>query len=618
MRLAGVAVFVCALGALVPGAEGGRSAHPERVPPARFEDEGRAKKLAAAFSEVDRAFATFAERTRVPGVAWGVIVDGALVHEGALGVRDVESGAPVRGDSVFRTASMTKSFTALAVLKLRDERRLSLDDPVARHVPELAALPYPTRDSPAITIRHLLTHAEGFPEDNPWGDRQLAVSDALLSAWMRKGIPFSNAPGVAFEYSNYGFGILGQVVARVSGRPYRDYVSREVLAPLGMDATVWEAASVPRDRLARGYRSEGGQFVEEPPLVDGAFGAMGGLYSSVPDLARWVGLFLSAWPPRDDEERGPLRRASLREMQQAARPYRASATRPAPDAPLRLSAGGYAYGLSADQSCRFAHIVSHSGGLPGYGSIMRWLPEHGVGIVALANATYTAPGRASTEALEALHATGALQPRVPQPAPALLAAREGVDRLLASWDDTRYEALAADNLSLDRPREARRSEFEALRAAHGACRPQGPLRAENALRGEWWLECERGKVRLSLTLAPTRPPRIQDLALTSVLPPTPALREAASRLAARVGAAAPAVDDLLAPGADSGQVARAVGGASAWGSCRVGGVEAGGQDGATFRFDCDKGTLAVRLALDEPTGRLSSVTVDSSSETCIP
>jgi len=81
-------------------------------------------------------------------------------------------------------------------------------------VPALAGLPYPTEDSPTLTIRHLLTHSEGFPEDNPWGDRQLAQSDETIRAWMRAGIPFSNAPGTAYEYSNYGFAILGQVVTR--------------------------------------------------------------------------------------------------------------------------------------------------------------------------------------------------------------------------------------------------------------------------------------------------------------------------------------------------------------------------------------------------------------------
>ena len=96
------------------------------------------------------------------------------------------SKAPVDADTVFRIASMTKSFTAMAILKLRDEGKLSLDDPAEKYVPEMKGLVYPTSDSPKITIRHLLSHAEGFPEDNPWGDQQLADTDEQLSAMIQR------------------------------------------------------------------------------------------------------------------------------------------------------------------------------------------------------------------------------------------------------------------------------------------------------------------------------------------------------------------------------------------------------------------------------------------------
>ncbi|MBI4475561.1 MAG: beta-lactamase family protein, partial [Acidobacteria bacterium] len=130
-------------------------------------------KLATAFPAVDRLFQGFATQAHVPGAAWGIVVDGELAHTGVIGFRDVDARAPVTAESVFRIASMTKSFTAMAILKLRDEGKLSLDNPAERYVAELKSLKYPTSDSPHITIRHLLTHSEGFPEDNPWGDRQL-------------------------------------------------------------------------------------------------------------------------------------------------------------------------------------------------------------------------------------------------------------------------------------------------------------------------------------------------------------------------------------------------------------------------------------------------------------
>src|SRR5262245_37528538 len=132
----------------------------------------RRAKLATAFPEVDKILTDFAKSVHAPGAAWGIIIDGELAHQGTFGVRDVATKAPVDGDTVFRIASMTKSFTAMSILKLRDAGKLSLDDPAERYVPELKTLRYPTSDSPRITVRHLLTHSAGFPEDNPWGDQQ--------------------------------------------------------------------------------------------------------------------------------------------------------------------------------------------------------------------------------------------------------------------------------------------------------------------------------------------------------------------------------------------------------------------------------------------------------------
>jgi CubicO group peptidase (beta-lactamase class C family) len=96
-----------------------------------------------------------------------------------------------------------------------------------------------------------MTHSTGFPEDNPWGDQQLDATDELMSAWMREGIPFSTAPGTAFEYSNYGFSILGRIIANVSGVSYPRYMRERLLEPLGMSVTTLEASAVPADRFVR-------------------------------------------------------------------------------------------------------------------------------------------------------------------------------------------------------------------------------------------------------------------------------------------------------------------------------------------------------------------------------
>ena len=603
---------------VVPMPALGETARPsERVPPARFADPDRATKLARAFPEIDKAFLNFAQASNVPGLAWGVIIDGALVHSGATGVRDTASNVKAMPDSVFRIASMTKNFTAMAIMKLRDQGRLSLDAPASRYVPDLNDLEYPTSDSPAITVRHLLTHSEGFPEDNPWGDRQLAETDATLSRWMRAGFPFSQAPGMGYEYSNTGFAILGQVAARVSGMRARDYIDREILKPLGMSDTKWEGSSVPGDRIARGYSRIDGNWVAEEPLADGSYGVMGGLYASVPDLAKLVALYLSAYPPRDGEDTGPIKRSSLREMQMPQAPYRSTALRSSVTSPLSLSSGGYAFGLGATQTCRFANVVSHGGGLPGYGSQMRWLPEYGVGVIALANATYAGPGRAVNEALEALARTGALNPRVPQPGAELLKTKAAIDGLLSHWTDAGLQKIAAMNLLLDRSLERRRKDFDTLREKHGACRAEAAIEAENALRGRWTLACERGQVKMNITLAPTLPPTVQHLEALSVLPPSPGFNSVAGAIVRSINQGVRPHESLLSLSAPADVVAQ-LDASRAYGTCVQGDLMNGGPDSGTLRLTCDRGNLDVRLTVDGA-GLLTGLRIaPASGEVCVP
>jgi CubicO group peptidase (beta-lactamase class C family) len=515
LRLASLVILLAAMQAparplaqAVPGST--------TYPPATFADPGRRAKLATAFPQIDQLVAAFMARTHVPGAAWGIVIDGELAHLGVAGFRDLPSKSPVTRDSVFRIASMTKSFTAMAILKLRDEGKLSLDDLAERHVPELKQLRYPTTDAPRLTVRHLLSHAAGFPEDNPWGDQQLDASEAQFTKMLAEGIPFSNAPGVEYEYSNYGFAILGRIVTNVSGQPYRTYIAQTILRPLGMTSTTLEPASVPNDRLAHGYRWEDETWKEEPPLPDGAFGAMGGMLTSVSDLSKYVGALLAAWPPRDGAETGPVRRASLREMQEIWRSRPSIVTRTSDGSPT-LNSGGYGYGLRVSQSCAFEQVVAHSGGLPGFGSLMQWLPDYGVGIIAFGNVTYTGWGGVVSNAFDLLQRTGGLQPRLPQPSPHLTEMRQDVSRLITAWDDRLADRIAAMNLYRDRSKDRRRREIEALRAEVGACQvPASFDVVENWLRGQWTMPCEKGDLQVSITLAPTMPPRVQHLEVRAV------------------------------------------------------------------------------------------------------
>ena len=522
--------FAIAVAALVTTAAVPARAQSSIAPPARFTDPDRVTKLRAALPQVDSVMRAFATNSRVPGIAYGVIVDGQLLHVAALGLREVPSKSPVDTSSVFRIASMTKSFTALSILQLRDAGKLSLDDPAERYVPEMKAMRYATSDAPRITVRHLLSHSAGFPEDNPWGDQQLAATDAQLAAMIRSGIPFSTAPGTAYEYSNFGFAILGRIVQNVSGMPYARYIQQRVLRPLGMTSTTMEARDVPANRLAHGYRLQDGAWLEEAALPDGSFGAMGGMLTSSADLSRWVALMLDAWPARDGAESPVLKRSSLREMQQVARFSGAAAARN-PAGVLSLTAGGYAYGLRSASNCLFAHIVSHSGGLPGFGSQMRWLPDYGVGIVALGNLTYTGWTGVIDQSFEILSRSGGLKPREPQPAPVLLAMQEQVTRLVREWKQPLADSIAAMNLFLDESAGRRAADIAKMsNAVGGDCKAVGPILAENALRGVWRMQCVNGALSIGITLAPTEPARVQQFTVVpmradAVLGPAPLCRQ---------------------------------------------------------------------------------------------
>lgn len=224
----------------------------------------RIKNIEAALPVIDDLFAKYSIQNHLPGMVYGLVVDGKLIHTGNFGYLSTSQKNEADSKSAFRIASMTKSLTAMAILKLRDDEKLKLDDPVSLYIPEMKGQKYLTADAPEITIRHLLMHAAGFPEDNPWGDRQLAATDEELIYFIKKGISFSKTPGLSFEYSNLGYATLGYIIKKVSGSSYQSYITKNILEPLGMMHTYWEYSKVPAKNLAHGYRNLNKQWIEEP------------------------------------------------------------------------------------------------------------------------------------------------------------------------------------------------------------------------------------------------------------------------------------------------------------------------------------------------------------------
>jgi CubicO group peptidase (beta-lactamase class C family) len=469
----------------------------------------RSKNVEAAMPVIDELFKNYAQQNHFPSIVYGLVLDGKLVHTGNTGYSNLSEKITANSTSEFRIASMTKSFTAMAILRLRDEGKLRLDDPVSQYIPEMRGQQYLTKDAQAITIRHLLTHAAGFPEDNPWGDRQLAVSYETMIDMIKKGISFSNVPGLKYEYSNMGFAMLGYVIQKVSGLSYEAYITKNILEPLGMTHTYWEYEQVPANELTKGYRWFGGQWLEQPMLHDGAYGSMGGMITSIEDFAKYMCLHLSAWPPRDDEDSGPLRRSSLREMQF---PWNISSLVPNyryPSGRLCATVSAYAYGLSWTKDCESKVFVGHAGGLPGFGSNWRIMPDYGIGIVSFANLTYASAGHINLQVLDTLVALANLHPRTLAVSAILDQRKNELISLLPDWKNPEATHIFADNFFMDYSADSLRNEASRIFAEAGKIIRVRELIPENNLRGSFVMEGETSDIQISFTLTPENPPLIQ-------------------------------------------------------------------------------------------------------------
>ena len=474
---------------------------------------GAAMAQSANFQAIDPIFEKIMTERHIPGLVYGVVVDGKLAYVRALGVQDVATGTKVTPETVFRIASMSKNFTALAALKLRDEGKLRFDDPAEAVIPELKRLTYPTSDSPRITIRDLLSHTAGFVTDDPWGDRQLGMDEADFSRFVAAGVPFSRTPGMAFEYSNFGYALAGRLVTNASGKNYADYIDAAFLKPLGMGATTFDLARTPATRRALGYRWQDEAWVEEPSLGPGAFGAMGGLITTANDFARYMAWELAAWPPRDGPEDAILKRASVREI---ARPLTYAMTVPQPAAGCGL-ARSYGMGTIPFTDCVLGAHFGHSGGLPGYGSNVLMLPERGVGVFAFANLTYAPMSVPVRAAATMLVKSGAfpLRPTPPQALAHLTVAARHIAAIYAAGDIEAVRRGLAMNVMLDRDAPRRNAELKALKASLGACRDVEPIVTDTAMSALLSFPCANGTLRARVVLAPTTPVSFQTLELAA-------------------------------------------------------------------------------------------------------
>lgn len=339
---------------------------------------------------------TLLGEAKAPGAVVGVKKNGEWLYQGTFGYRDREQGLPLSMDTVFGIASVTKSFTCVAIMQLQEAGKLSVHDPVVKYLPELQMGAEEWRNK--ITIHHFMTHTPGMPP-LPFLDGAMkrsleqdpAIRGTEAEAELQKlpyldtyeevlaaisdfnGAPLGE-PGEVFSYNNDAYGLLGAIIERVSGQPYEQYVTERILRPLGMSRTVFDVQELehPEDVtvLYTTKKIEGVREVMAAPYWHDApaMRAAGFLKSTASDLLTYLGIFCIG--PEADAK-GVLSQESIRQMKEAY--ARCDGHR------------SYGYGLMVAQGFPDGLMIEHGGSLKGISSHIFALPEEGLTGVILCN-----------------------------------------------------------------------------------------------------------------------------------------------------------------------------------------------------------------------------------------
>lgn len=463
MRTPIAAAFACALA----GASFAQAPDAPR-PDAPLEGEA----LAAG---VDELVGRFLERHQIPGASVALVKDGEPVLLRGYGLADAELSAPATEQTVYQLASVTKTFTATAVLLLAKEGKLGLDDPIARHLPDLP------KAWEGVTVRNLLNHTSGVKSYTGvpgFGATPHKVYAPRELVDLVAAEPLEFAPGSRWAYSNTGYVVLGMLIERASGRSYGTFLAERIFGPLGLSRTRANDLEAVIPGRARGYRRERGELRNATPVSPSQPFAAGMLVSTVADLARWD--------------------AAL-----AGRRILDGPTLEAMWTPARLADGSEAgYGLGWEVSkVNGRRRASHGGAIPGFSTqISRYLDD-GLTVIVLANAE---GGRA--DALERRIAGLWLPALAEKPAEAIAdpdpdatAKLRGVfeGALRGEFDASSFTEAAQERLV-----PAIRADRERL-ASFGALKAFRPLSREERggrLRLRYRAELEHATVELSFDL----------------------------------------------------------------------------------------------------------------------
>jgi CubicO group peptidase (beta-lactamase class C family) len=324
-------------------------------------------------------------------LAAGVVHDQELTWFEGLGFADVAARRRPTEQTLFRVASITKTLTTAALLQLRDSGRLALDDALTQYLPEFATASPRTATVAGVTLRRMLAHHAGLTSEAPlpgWDALRFPTREELLAVLPRLEVVIPQDS--AFKYSNLAFALLGEVIARVSGRPYAAYLRSEVLDPLRMTSSVFDLTDESRAQLATGYLPS--RFDDQPlpapyAALDG-MAACGQLHASVADLARWISLQFRTGAV----ERGGSQILCGRTLEESHRPQYLE-----PDWSV-----GYCLGWRALRAGNHVYH-GHGGGIHGFASQVLFSKPHKLGVICLAN-VWPHPGLSgtATELLELL------------------------------------------------------------------------------------------------------------------------------------------------------------------------------------------------------------------------
>ncbi|HET9781001.1 MAG TPA: serine hydrolase domain-containing protein [Candidatus Dormibacteraeota bacterium] len=338
-------------------------------------------------STLEAKAASYVKDNRLPGAAVGVVHGEELAWSSGVGFADVASGRAPDGATLYRIASITKTFTSTAVMRLRDEGKLRLDDPIGAYVPEVGHLG-------DVTIRRVLSHESGLQSEPPGTDWRQVQYEGRVERNLQRAVEFDAAipPNTQTKYSNLGFQLLGEVIARTSGVPYVEFIQRRILDPLGMKNTSFEPLRAEmQPRRATGYAA---RFLSDdlrPASIPPTIYSEGGLWSCVDDLARWISYQFS-----DD--------ATLREMHKPRYITDDEWTQ------------AWCIGWYALRRDRMIWIV-HTGGLHGFSSAVCFRPKQRIGAIVLINGVGDAAALALDLGGIALEALDASAPRIERSAP---------------------------------------------------------------------------------------------------------------------------------------------------------------------------------------------------------